>query len=67
MSGGGMGTSGSVREMASSWPTPSHMPNLSAGQREAWGSSGSSQGGSATTTSVTHTPAMHRKTPEPVR
>ncbi|XP_037795559.1 putative protein TPRXL [Penaeus monodon] len=66
-SGGVMGTSGSVREMASSWPTPSHMPNLSTGQREAWGGTGSSQGVPATTTSVTHTPPMHRKTPEPVR
>ncbi|MPC42674.1 Dual specificity mitogen-activated protein kinase kinase hemipterous [Portunus trituberculatus] len=56
----GAGTSGSVREMACSWPTPG-------GQREAWGSCASSQGGSATTTSVSQTPPMHRKTPEPVR
>ncbi|XP_045119619.1 dual specificity mitogen-activated protein kinase kinase hemipterous-like isoform X1 [Portunus trituberculatus] len=55
----GAGTSGSVREMACSWPTPG-------GQREAWGSCASSQGGSATTTSVSQTPPMHRKTPEPV-
>ncbi|XP_050734915.1 dual specificity mitogen-activated protein kinase kinase hemipterous-like isoform X3 [Eriocheir sinensis] len=58
----GAGTSGSVREMACSWPAPGQ----SGGQREAWVSCGSSQGGSATTTSVSHTPPMHRKTPEPV-
>ncbi|XP_068209008.1 LOW QUALITY PROTEIN: dual specificity mitogen-activated protein kinase kinase hemipterous-like [Palaemon carinicauda] len=69
MSGDMAGTSGSVREMASSWPTPGHLPGLSAGQREAWGGGvGSSQGGPpAATTSLTHTSPMHRKTPEPVR
>ncbi|KAK3867553.1 hypothetical protein Pcinc_027009 [Petrolisthes cinctipes] len=63
----GAGATGSVRDMANSWPTPSHMPGQSGGQREAWQSSISSQGGAATTTSVSHTPPMHRKTPEPVR
>lgn len=64
---GGAGATSSVRDMASSWPTPSNLPGHSGGQREAWPSSASSQGGAATTTSVSHTPPMHRKTPEPVR